>query len=162
MSQQTQAARFYLDNKAHTEKELKPLLLPYISTRLYVYFNHKELSKRKRTFYANEHRCTYTQCLRGMVPNITLHKSAGYQGLVDMAASLRTKCITAKLYLRPEGSEGFDVLLWEYYQGELVKQPTEAPFEKEECKLLYYYLKDGRLIVTDTDPASEDFKINLQ
>jgi hypothetical protein len=161
MVQQTASEQYYLANKAHLEKELKPLLLPYISTRLYVYFNHGERGKRKRTFYANEHRCTYSQCLKGMVPHIALHKHAGYHGLVRMVESLKGKYISAKLFMRGGDATTFETLCREYYQGALVGDPNDPPFDESEARILYYYVKDGRLVISDTDPAEENFKIEL-
>lgn len=161
MNQTTASEQYYLANKAHIEKELKLLLIPYISTRLYVYFNHGDKNKRKRTFYANEHRCTYSQCLKGMVPHIVLYKQAGYEGLVRMVETLKGKYLTAKLYRREEGEKGFDLLCREYYRGALVGEPNDPPFSADECQVLYFYQKDGRLVITEENPAAIDFKISL-
>jgi hypothetical protein len=161
MKELTQSERYYLANRADNLKEIKFLLTPYISTRLYVYFNHRDPGKRKKTFYANEHRCTYSQCVKGMVPSIILNKMAGYQALINMVEqTIKGKYISAKLYLRPPGSQQFEILCREYFKGELILQ-NDPPFTGDECQVLYYYTKDGRLIITEKDPALEDFTIKI-
>jgi len=170
MKELTQSVAFYLANRAHTEKELKFLLTPYISTRLYVCFNHQDKNKRKKTFYANEHRVTYSQCLRGFTPNIVLNKLAGYNALVNMIEQdLRGKYIGAKLFYRPPGFSEFDFLLREYNKrGELVPRMEipgqmlypDPPFDESECQVLYYSISNGRVVVHTTQPTEVeiDFK----
>lgn len=157
MKQLTQSQAYYEANKAHTHKEIKHLLLPYITTRLFVYFNHRDPAKRKKTFYANEHRVTYSQCMKGMVPNIVLNKLAGYNALIGMVERLHGKYITAKIYLRPPGTKDFSITCREYDKGKLVLQ-NDPPFTEDECQVLYYQTKEGRLVIQLEDPGDIDFK----
>jgi hypothetical protein len=168
MKKLTQSEALHLAIRAHSEKELKFLLTPYISTRLYVYFNGKDRSKRKKTFYANEHRVTYSQCMKGFAENIVLHKLAGFLGLIRFIEDLKGKYSTAKIYLRPPGISSFDILLREYNaKGEEVPVPDtwpDPPFQEDECQVLYYTIEHGRLIVHEKEPEVNtiDFKSELE
>lgn len=163
MKNLTQAEAYYLANKAFMNKELKFLLTPYISTRLFVYFTHRDASKRKKTFYANEHRVTYSQCIKGMVPNIVLHKLAGYNALLGMVEGLKGRYISAKIFFRPPGVEHFDIMLREYKKGELIFQ-SDPPFLEDECQVLYYTISQGRLLILEKEPEEQsiDFKTELE
>lgn len=161
MKQLTQAEAYYLANRAFINKELKFLLTPYISTRLFVYFQHRDPSKRKKTFYANEHRVTYGQCLKYLVPNIVLNKMAGYNALIGMVDSLKGKYICARIYHREPGKQSFDIVCREWNRGELILQ-NDPPFEVDECQVLYYSVEKGRVIVTEKEPETIDFKSELE
>jgi hypothetical protein len=157
MQKQTESSVLYRANKAHIEKELKMLLVPWISTRLYVYFKDKNPAKRRRTFYANEHRVTYSQCLNQRVENIVLHKYAGYMSLIKMAEDLKGKYSTAKIYLRT-GPDDFNITLREYDATGTLVSTNDHPFQPEECQLLFYTIENGRVIIHEKEPEKVDFK----
>lgn len=161
VEKQTESDAWYLENKAHIEKELKMLLVPWISTRLYVYFNDRNPAKRKRTFYANEHRVTYSQCLKERVKDITLHKLAGYLGLVKMAEDLRGKYVTAKIYMRT-GPEGFNAILREYDRSGNLVSFEDHPFTEDQCQVLYYTIEHGRLVLHEKEPEQINFKQEIE
>jgi hypothetical protein len=157
----SKAEAYYMANRAHTNKELKFLLTPYISTRLFVYFNHKDPAKRKKTFYANEHRVTYSQCLKHLVPHVMLHKLAGYNALVGMVESLKGKYICARIYHRPPGEQLFSIVCREYDRGQLIIQ-NDPPFTEDECQLLYYSIENGRVMILEKEPEQIDFKSEIE
>jgi hypothetical protein len=157
----TQAEAYYMANRAHNNKELKFLLTPYISTRLFVYFNHRDPAKRKKTFYANEHRVTYSQCIKQLVPNIILNKQAGFNALVGMVESLKGKYISARIYMREPGKQSFDIVCREWYRGDLILK-NDPPFEAEECQVLYYTIENGRVTVHEKEPEKIDFKKEIE
>lgn len=156
----TQAEAYYMANRAHNNRELKFLLTPYISTRLFVYFNHRDPAKRKKTFYANEHRVTYTQCLKGLVPLIVLKKLDGYNALIGMVDSLKGKYICARIYMRETGKQSFDIVCREWNRGELMIQ-NDPPFNIDECQVLYYTVENGRVFVHEKEPQPIDFKTEI-
>lgn len=160
MSKIIEAQAYWNANKAHIKKEVKHLLLPFISTRLYVYLNHRDHAKRKKTFYANEHRCTYSQCMAGFVPHIVLHKHAGFQGLVQMAESLGKKALCARIYYRPPGGKDFNITLREWEGGILnPKYQDPPPFGEDEAQVVHYFIKENRLFVSAHPPFEDiDFK----
>jgi hypothetical protein len=161
MQKQTESSAFYRANKAHIEKELKMLLVPWISTRLYIYFNDRNPQKRRRTFYANEHRVTYSQCLSQRVDNIVLHKLAGFLSLVKMAEDLRGKYSTAKIYLRTSPDD-FGTTLREYDKSGKLVADIDHPFTEDECQVLYYTIENGRLVIHEKQPEQIDFKKEIE
>lgn len=161
MQKQTESSALYLANKAHIEKELKMLLVPWISTRLYVYFNDRNPAKRRRTFYANEHRVTYSQCLKQRVESIVLYKYEGYMALIKMAEDLKGKYLTAKIYMRTGPGE-FNTTLREYDRSGSLVASNDHPFAPYECQMLYYTIENGRLLIHEAKPESIDFKTEIE
>lgn len=143
--------------KAHATKDLKFLLLPYLSFRAYVIFTGKE--KKKSHFYGNEHQCTYNQCLFGKIPHIQLRRLKGYTDLVNLIENnYKGKYLTAKIYMRDPQTGQFDILCREYFKGGL-QECNDPVIDENEMRTLFYYIKKNYVIITETDPALEDFKI---
>jgi len=148
-------------SRPHDEKNLKLLLIPYLSFRLYVKFQKQHpgnYPNPTRTFYSNEFRVTYKQCLFGKVPDIKLFKQAGYQALIDYVENgIKGKYLSAKIYMRDAETGAFDTLCREYYKGGLEKQ-NDPLLSEDEVQILYYSVKNGKLVIEKTNPNEIDFK----
>jgi len=139
-------------NKCHITRNLRGLILPWLSFRLYVYFKDSQTygSGSKGHFYGEEQQVTYSQCLNGKVKNIVLSKETGYQRLVDLLekGKFKRKFISAQLYSKSDRYlDNFDILHREYHNGKLVLSSQNDPFFKEGNMLRMK--KDETGIVTE-------------
>ncbi|MGN6478319.1 MAG: hypothetical protein ACTHKV_13925 [Flavipsychrobacter sp.] len=134
--------------------------MPWFNFRAYVRFIGRD--KKKGHFYGNEHQCTYNQCLYGNVEKIVLRKHKGYTDLINfIEQSIRGKYLSAKIYMRSEGSVKFDLLCREYYKGGLTMQqdPLLSP---DEATILCYTVRNGRLEISEENPMEIDFKKEME
>jgi hypothetical protein len=151
-----------LELKAQGTNDIKYLLTPYLSFRAYVVF--KAVHKSRRHFYGNEHECTYNQLLHQHLPFIVLRKSKGYWDLVNyIEKTLKGKYQSAAIYMRSIPGGKFDVLCRRYFKGALQDHDDPLLSEDEGFKL-FYLIQNGRVVISETDPNSIDFKkeINSQ
>lgn len=149
-------------NRAHSNRELKPLLLQYLQFKLYMVFPRKSPGgiNITKTIYGNEHQVTYKQCLFHKVPNITLNRLKGYMDLIRyVEEDLKGKYLTCKIYHDANGDRSFPALCRHYYKGGLEEQQDPVIDEKEE-KVLYYRVQDDKVIILENKP--EEIDINFQ
>lgn len=124
-------------NTCHSKRNLRGLLIPWLSFRLYVYFkDNKDYANgsKSRHFYGEEQQVTYSQCLNGKVENILLSKQIGYQRLVDLLekGKFKRKYISAQIYSKSDPfNDNFDILHREYHNGKLVLHSQNDPFFRE-------------------------------
>jgi hypothetical protein len=144
--------------RAHLERDIKFLLMPWFSFRAYIRFTGRD--KKRGHFYGNEHQVTYNQCLFQKVPAIQLRKSKGYNDLIRfIEQDLKGKIVSAKIYRRDAGSADFNVLCREYFKGGLNMETLNDPvLSDDEGHFLYYLVKNGRVEITEEDPSKIDFK----
>jgi hypothetical protein len=157
MNEQSKPMALDSITRAHVEREIKILLLPYLQFRLYVRYTGRD--KKVGHYYGNEHQVTYNQCLFKRVPHINLYKKKGYNDLVRMIEEqLRGKYISAKLYRKSDPSkEVFDILCREYYKGELNPNTINDPIlSEDEIRILYYEVFKGRVVIQLTPPENPD------
>lgn len=145
--------------KAHKAKHtnnLNLLLQPWCTFRLYVVFKPPE--KTRRHFYGNEHQCTYYQCLNHHVKEIVMRKKKGYEDLVNLVEkTFKGKYQTAVIYMRENGSDKFEKECRRYYKGGL-ELKDDPVLSDDEGFTLYFTVKNGLLVIQETDPGKEDFK----
>lgn len=146
--------------KAHLTKDVKFLLLPFFSFRMYVCYNSGE--RKKAHYYGNEHQVTYNQLLYQKVPVITLSVKKGYMDLLQMVEhTIKGRYTSAKLYMRAENKQ-FDILCREYYKGQLNENTVNDPvLSDDEGRVLYYNIIRGQVRVYEKDPSAMieiDFK----
>ncbi len=145
--------------QASQTNDIRILLQPWLSFRLYIVFMQKNNPKEKsrRHFYGHEHQCTYNQCVHGMIPNITLRRKKGYEALVEMVEkTYKGKYQSATIYMRSQKGGPFDVLCREYYKGGLQKK-NDPLLSDDEGFILYYHSKNGKLEIIEQDPGTIDF-----
>src|SRR5687768_15585203 len=112
-SELEQNIRTITKSKAKDTNDIKQLLLPWLSFRLYIVFKQPE--KTRRHFYGDEHQCTYNQCLHGKVPNIVLRKCKGYTNLIGLVEKeFKGKYQSAAIYRCSAPGGAFDVLCRRY------------------------------------------------
>jgi hypothetical protein len=141
---------------ARQQNDIKHFLKPYFSFRLYVQFKDKT---NKRHFYGNEHQCTFNQLKFAQVPHIELSRIKGYTDLINLVEVVwKAKTKTAAIYMRPEGSQSFDILCRRYYLGEIQQLNDPLLDDTNDARLLYYYFQANQLFITETNPANIDFK----
>jgi hypothetical protein len=147
--------------RAHLERDIKFLLIPWFSFRAYVQFSGRD--RKKGHFYGNEHQVTYNQCLHRKVPAIVLRKEKGYTDLIHFIEhSIKGKFLSAKIYMREPGCQDFNTLCREYYKGGLNSTTLQDPqLAEDEGFNLYYQVKEGRLMILEEDPNAIDFKAEI-
>jgi hypothetical protein len=142
--------------KAMQTNNLNLILQPWCSFRLYVVF--KPPAKTRRHFYGNEHQCTYNQCMNHHVKNILMRKKKGYNDLVNLVEkTYRGKYQTAVIYMREPGKDKFELECRRYYNGGLEKQ-NDPILSDDEGFTLYFTIKNGLLVIQETNPEDEDFR----
>lgn len=149
----------FLDLKAHQTGDIKHFLKKYFLFRAYVVFK----TGKKFHPYGNEHMVTYNQLRYGKVDSIILNREKGYTDLIGMIEkNYAGKISTAKIYCRNPGENNFDTLC-RYYDntGQLVECQDPVIPDDQKILTLYYYTHKGLVIVTETNPAGENFNINL-
>ncbi len=149
MNQPTQSTAYYEANKAHLHREIKSLLIPWLTFKLYIKFSDRKRTgepQKKRTFYGNEHQCTYDQCFYKKIDRIILRRHKGYNDLIHLVEhTLKGKYLSAKIYMR--GDDGnFDVLCREYFKGGLA-QVNDPVLSEDEIRELYFMVQENRLII---------------
>lgn len=157
----TQAEAYYLANKAHIERKIKPLLTPWLNFKLHMKFTG---TGHERTIFGNEHQCTYNQCFHGKVKEIVLNRKKGYIGLVHyIEKDLKGKLIKAKIFTRDANGE-FEILCRSYYKGGLMLPTNDPVLSEDEGLILYHQRKkseeDGieRLVILEENPEAINFK----
>lgn len=143
--------------RAHQTRDLKYLLIPYLTFRAYVNFGGP--TRKKTHFYGNEHTCTYNQLLHGHLDKIVLCKAKGYRELVEFIEGLKGKYISAKLYMRTEPRGKFDLLCLEWYKGSFNRH-HEPVVSEDEISELYFEIVKGQIIIRETpkEQVAEDWK----
>lgn len=150
------ATEEFREKKAHQCGDLKYFLKKYFLFRAYIKFR----SGKAFHGYGNEHSVTYQQLKYGMYDNITLDREKGYTDLVGMIEKkFKDKYTTAKIFCRQPGEERFETVC-RYYnsKGELEECQDPVIPDKDKFLTLYYYTHMGLVIVTETDPAGNNFK----
>lgn len=148
----------FFTNKAHMTRELKYLLLDHFQFRAHINFKNK----KKFSPYGNEHQCTYNQLLAGRMPNILLDREKGYTDLIRLIEnSYRGKYNTAAIYMRHPATNEFDILCRRYMNGEAEEINDPVIPDENKFLTLYYYIKEGRVIIDTVDPSTLDFTIKL-
>lgn len=142
--------QFYsTEERAHFAQDIKLLLQPYFSFRLYIVF--KQADGRpgpKRHFYGNEHQCTYRQLLANKLPSISMDKQKAYTNLIHLIeVTYKGKYIGAKIYGREEGSDQFNILHRDYLRGVLQSSNDPDFSNGSPVYEINYRVKDGRVIV---------------
>lgn len=153
-------------NKCHADRQLRGLLIPWLSFRLYVYFKSSEKygSGSKAHFYGEEQQVTYSQCLNGKVENIFLSKQIGYHRLVDLLekGKFKRKYVSAQIYSKSDPYvDNFDILHREYHNGKLVLHNHNDPFFRDGTMIRWK--KDDAGTVTEIfhpDSITLYFKID--
>lgn len=164
--QKQQAAREALLNteemlniKAHQTGNLKHFLIKYFLFRAYIVFKNG----KRMHLYGNEHQCTYSQLKHSRFENIKMDRHKGYGELIDLIErKYKAQYKVAKIYRRNPGDKSFSSLC-RYYNanGELEECKDPLLTDQENILTLYYYFKNGCLVISETDPSAEDFTINL-
>lgn len=73
------------EEKGHAIRNIKLVLQHRFRFKLYIKFKASAAygeTIKGFTFYGNEHKCTYNQCLTGKIPTIILDQKQGYQELI--------------------------------------------------------------------------------
>lgn len=148
-----------IDLKAHQTGNIKHFLTPYFLFRCYIVFKNG----KKVHLYGNEHQCTYNQLRYGRFENIPLNREKGYTDLIDLVEKRYSgKYTVAKIYRREPGTKDFNILCRHYdSNGQLLECQDPLIPEEQKILILFYYIHSGKVIVTPTDPAGENFKIDL-
>ena len=149
----------FKDRKAHQTGNLKHFLQKYFLFRAYLVFK----GGKKWHGYGNEHAVTYNQLKFGRFDSIELNREKGYTDLVNMIENnWRGKYTVAKIYCRNPGEKDFKTLCRHYDNtGQLVECQDLVIPDDQKLLTLYYYTHKGLVIVTETNPAGENFNINL-
>ena len=147
----------FYEQKDNLTGNLKMLLMPYFSFRLFIKFNDRK--GQKRHLYGNEHNCTNHQLQQQKVPFILLDKQKGYTDLINLVEKRwQKKYSAAAIYMRPPGEKTFSILCRRYYDGELeeCQDPIITP---ELNQTLYYHFENHRLqLSTFAAPPLPNFK----
>lgn len=149
----------FLNIKAHSTGDLKHFLKQYFLFRAYIVFKNG----KKFHAYGNEHSCTYNQLRYGRFDNILLNREKGYTDLINMIEKKYSgKYTRAKIYSRQPGQENFNTICRDYNDaGQLEECQDPVLSDDDKFLTLYYYTHKGQVIITETDPAGENFKFNL-
>lgn len=145
--------------KAHQTGNIKHFLSPYFLFRAYIVFKNG----KRMHLYGNEHSCTYNQLRYGRYDNIPLSREKGYMELLNLVEkNYKGKYTVAKIYRREPGQKDFNIICRHYdSNGELVECQDPVIPDDQKMLILFYYTHKGQVIVTETDPAGENFKIDL-
>lgn len=145
--------------QAHMTKNLKMLLMPHFSFRLYIRFNNK----RQTHLYGNEHKCTYNQLLARRFECVQLDRLKGYTDLINLIErSYQGKYQYATIYMRTNGTNEFNEVCRQYNtKGELSFVNDPVIDETNQYLKLFYTIQNGRVEIHTTDPQAIDFKTIL-
>lgn len=146
-------------DEAHRTYNLKFFLMDYFLFRCYIVFKNG----KKWHGSGNEHSCTYNQLRYGRYDNIILDREKGYTDLINLIeGKYKGQYTAAKIYSRQPGEKNFNTLCRHYnVKGELEECQDPVIPDEQKILILFYYTHQGRVIVTETDPAGENFRINL-
>lgn len=107
--------------------------------------------------YGNEHRCTYNQLLAQKIPNIYLNRQKGFYDLIGhIEKKIHSEIVSATVYARFGDHEPFDMVCRNYYEGKRLVCNDEWMKKMDEDKTLYYFIKDGRVVITETNPNPDN------
>jgi hypothetical protein len=149
--------------KAHATYDLRMLLIPWLQFKAVVTFkanpSYGTSAAVKKTFYGDEHSCTYKQCLAGHVDKIVLNRLKGYTALIDMVENINFKKSYVKVYFygRSPQTGNFDILHRYYYEGKLSDQRVNDPVldSINVEKNLDFKVSGNRLLLLDPTLLSE-------
>jgi len=143
--------------KAHATFDLRMLLIPWLQFKAVVTFkpnpSYGTAQPVKKTFYGDEHCCTYKQCINGHVENIMLDRLKGYTALIDMVENINFRKTYIKVYLygRHPETNNFDTLHRNYFEGKLNTDRVNDPAidTVNQYKKLDFKVTGNRLVILD-------------
>jgi hypothetical protein len=157
-----------LETMAHNKRELRLLLIHhnFLSFRAQITFPG-DGKPYKKTFYGNEHRCTYNQCLAGYVPYILLKKQMGYLALIDMIErKFKGQFSYANIYMRTEEiKKNFPVICRQYTStGEDLELRQDPVLSEDEISIIHFSVNplNRRLLLHGPQPVVIDFKKEVE
>lgn len=151
--------RLIFTHKAHATFDLRGLLIPWLTYKVYFRLKPSERHGTKqvhsKTMYGDEHSCSYKQCMAGYAKEITLDRTKGYQELIDLVErKMKGQHISAKIYGRDPDTDAFDHLHRVYINGKIEKERVNDPVIDPlyQYRTIYFKIEKDRLILSDKSP----------